>query len=167
VNINVLHIITKIWEVVKLRILTGFMLLVLILAGCSNEETTISKGWSVTPTLELKTKNEKGEEITAKWIGETGRVAINNNPFIKGKAQKYMWLLWGNQNDLVGKSFKVIATSEKGEEKTVLSELSLGGSNWGAQASHPSMITLPTLGLWKLDAFVENKLHGTIIVKVQ
>jgi hypothetical protein len=76
-------------------------------------------------------------------------------------------LLWGNQNDLAGKNFKVIATSEKGEEKTVLSDMSLGGSNWGAQASLPSMITLPTLGLWKLDAFVENKLHGTIIVKVE
>ncbi|SEC61488.1 hypothetical protein [Paenibacillus sp. GP183] len=149
-----------------MRNFIGFMLLVLILAGCSNEATTISKGWSVTPTIDLKINNEKGEELSDKWIGETGRLAISNNPFIEGKAQKYMWLLWGNQNDLVGKSFKVIATSEKGEEKTVLSDRTLGGSNWGAQASLPSMITLPTLGLWKLDAFVENKLHGTIIVKV-
>jgi hypothetical protein len=140
---------------------------VTLMTGCINKEVSItSKDWKETGTIELTTKNNKGEQIKAKWLGEEGRLAISNNPFIAGKQQKYMWLLWGNKNELVGKAFKVTATSQTGEEITVVESI-LGGTNWGATASSPSSVILQTKGQWKLNAYVADKLHGTLIVNVQ
>jgi len=115
----------------------------------------------------MKSKTEEGKSITADWIGEKGHLVITNNPFIAGKTQKYMWLFWGNQSNLVGKIFKVIGSNEKGEKLTVIKGYSLGGENWDAPASSPSGIQLPTKGLWKLDAYVDEKLFGTIVVDVK
>jgi hypothetical protein len=61
----------------------------------------------------------------------------------------------------------VIETNDQGIQKTVLSGLSLNGPIWGATASSPSLITLPTKGMWRLDAYIHDHLHGTIFVEVK
>jgi hypothetical protein len=146
------------------KILIAIVLVVVtLMTSCTKNE---EKEWKETALINLTTENDMGEQITAKWLGEEGRIAISDSPFISGKGQKYMWLLWGNQNELVGKAFKVTAISEKGQEKTVVESV-LGGTNWGATASSPSTVALPVKGLRKLNAYVADKLHGTLIVKVQ
>jgi len=140
------------------------ILAVFILAGCT-ETNDIANGWKESAVFELSGITGDGQDIKSHWIGEQVRVAITNNPFVVDKDQKYMWLFWGNEKELVGKKFEVLGTSEQGEEKSVFSG-SLGGANWTAQASHPSLIALPSKGLWKLDAYVEKVLYGSIIVSV-
>jgi hypothetical protein len=77
---------------------------VTLMSGCtSKDETVISKDWKETGTIELTTINGEGEQIKANWLGVKERIALSNNTFIAGKTQKYMWLLWGNKEDLVGK----------------------------------------------------------------
>jgi hypothetical protein len=142
------------------------VIFVVILTGCKDNVSSITTSvWKESGTVELTTTNEKGEQIKAKWLGEQGRLAISNSPFYAGKKQKYMWLLWGEKEELVGNTLKVTAISENGDEETIW-ESNLGGTNWGATASSPSSLILKTNGLWQLKAFVDNKLHGTIIVKV-
>ncbi|MBN2910829.1 DUF4871 domain-containing protein [Polycladomyces sp. WAk] len=152
-----------------------FVFLSLFLAGCTHAESTVtidkkpkaatqalSKQWRASPTFSVTSNG-----ITVQWIGEKGRVAVTNFPFIAGQTQKYMWLFWGNENEIIGKDYKVIATSDRGIQKTVLSGQSLNGPIWGATASSPSLITLPTKGMWRLDAYVNDQLHGTIFVEVK
>jgi hypothetical protein len=151
-----------------LRILTAivFAFVTLMSGGCtSSDKSVTSNEWKETGTIELTAIDGNGEQIKANWLGEKSRIAINNNPFVAGKTQKYMWLLWGNKDELVGRPLKVTATSETGEEQTVVESV-LGGENWGATASSPSGFRLPTKGLWKLNVFVSDELYGTLIVKV-
>ncbi|WP_156807408.1 hypothetical protein [Effusibacillus pohliae] len=63
--------------------------------------------------------------------------------------------------------FKVVATSEKGAQQTVLSGDFLSGENWGVPASSPSLISLPTSGLWRFDVYIDDKLNGSIVVQVK
>jgi hypothetical protein len=46
-------------------------------------------------------------------------------------------------------------------------DVSPGGPNNGADAHIPSNLSLPTSGLWKLDAYLGGKLKGSIIVDVK
>jgi hypothetical protein len=156
-----------VYKLSRLLMTVILMVAVTLMTGCLNKEVSgTSQDWKETGTLELTTKNDKGEEIKARWIGQEGRLAMSNNPFVAGEKQKYMWLLWGNKNELVGKAFKVTATSQTGEEITVVESV-LGGTNLGATAASPSSNVLQKKGLWKLNAYVVDKLHGTLIIKVQ
>jgi hypothetical protein len=149
-----------------LRMVVVQVMVLALLAGCRMAEKSPSAAeWKETGTIQLTAAKDKGERIKADWIGVQGILAISNSPFIAGKNQKYMWLLWGNKEELAGKTLKVIATSQTGEELAVVESV-LGGENWGAAASSPSTVGLPTEGLWKLDAYVDEKLHDTLIVKV-
>jgi hypothetical protein len=142
------------------------VIFVVIFTGCKNNEASITTSvWKESGTVELTTTNDKGEKIKAHWLGEQGRLAISNSPFYAGQKQKYMWLLWGEKEEIVGNTLKVTAISENGDEETIW-ESNLVGTNWGATASSPSSLVLKTNGLWQLNAYVNNKLHGTIIVKV-
>ncbi|MBT2734514.1 hypothetical protein [Bacillus sp. ISL-7] len=78
-----------------------------------------------------------------------------------------MWLFWGDLNKIVGNNLKVIASNEKGNKLTVIKANPIGGENWGAPASTPSGIELPTKGIWKLDAYINDNLFGTIVVDVK
>ncbi|MCM3718055.1 hypothetical protein [Fictibacillus phosphorivorans] len=47
-----------------------------------------------------------------------------------------------------------------------MEEAIVGGANNGADAHVPYMMFLPEPGMWKLDAYVDEKLFGTVFVKV-
>jgi hypothetical protein len=142
------------------------VMFVVILTGCKNNELSITTSvWKESGIVELTTTNEKGEQIKAQWLGEQGKLAISNSPFYAGKKQKYLWLLWGEPEELVGNTLKVTAINENGDDE-IIWESNLGGTNWGAAASSPSTLIFKTSGLWQLNAYVDNKLHGTIIINV-
>ncbi len=86
--------------------------------------------------------------------------------FYPDERQKYMWHLWGDPEELNG-DLKVTATHHKSNnEVTVIESLPLASANNGADAHVPSMMSLPKSGMWKLDAFVDEQLHGSVFVKV-
>jgi hypothetical protein len=143
------------------------MLVLILIVGCSKNTVPYNvNDWEETGLIELETNNkESGEKVYVSWIGIENKIAISNNRFFAGHDQKYMWLLWGDKDELFDKDLRVTATHEDGKEITLF-ESKLMGPAWGATVSKPSSISLPSEGLWKLDAIVSNHLHGTLIVRV-
>lgn len=104
-------------------------------------------------------------------IGEEGRLGFiydntEETKFYPDKTQKYMWHFWGNEDEFNGE-LKVIAFHEEsGEQITILEGRPLAGPNNGADHHVPSNMSLPNKGLWKLEAYIGDKLFGTVFVKV-
>ncbi|MCM3708217.1 MULTISPECIES: DUF4871 domain-containing protein [Cytobacillus] len=103
-------------------------------------------------------------------IGEEGRLGFiyddsESLRFYPNKTQKYMWHFWGDDEEFNG-NLKVTATNEKEEEKITVVEGGLGGAHNGADRHAPSNMSLPKSGMWKLDAYIGDKLFGTVFVKV-
>ena len=104
-------------------------------------------------------------------IGEEGRLGFiyddtETTRFYPNKEQKYMWHFWGNDNEFVGNLTVNASHKESGEQLTILKDISLGGPNNEADQHTPTMMSLPKEGLWKLDAYIGEKLFGSVIVKV-
>ncbi|WP_214783096.1 hypothetical protein [Bacillus sp. ISL-45] len=55
---------------------------------------------------------------------------------------------------------------ESGEQIAILEGHSLAGPYNGADRHVPSNMSLPKEGIWKLDAYIGDKLFGTIFIKV-
>jgi hypothetical protein len=117
-----------------------------------------------------------------KMVGIEGNLAILDPYIIAGQTPKVMWHFWGTKEELGQKPFRVEAINLKTKKKVkalVLIpdnntkemvweyDVSPGGPNNGADANIPSNISLPTSGLWKLDAYLGGKLKGSIIVDVK
>ena len=104
-------------------------------------------------------------------IGEEGHLGFiyddtEVTKFYPNKEQKYMWHFWGSDDEFKGE-LKVIAShKESGAQFTLLENLPLGGPNNGADQHAPSYMSLPKDGLWKLDAYIGEKLFGSVFVTV-
>lgn len=136
------------------------MLLVglLFLIGCSHAENT---------NMEVSPKFiSSGSEMQ----GVEGKIGILGPEFVADQVNKHMWHLWGSQDELRG-SFKVEAVNMKSREKinpfTVDLPTSIGGPNNGADAHLPSSMKLPEPGIWQLNAYLDNKLFGSINIEVK
>ncbi|RUS46891.1 hypothetical protein [Cohnella sp. AR92] len=141
------------------------LLFAVFAAACQSEEASTKSNWKAAPAFELESISGEGETFSSSWIGDPGKVAVMNNAFRAGETQKYMWLFWGEEEELVGQTFKIVANSERGDSETIF-EGKLGGENFGATASSPSGLSIGSKGLWKLDAYVGDRLHGSFVVEV-
>ncbi|MCG3086521.1 DUF4871 domain-containing protein [Sporosarcina cyprini] len=157
----------------KTTLLLISLLLASIIAGCTKSSGE-TKGDGVTEEAE---KSEDAWEESALFtsdnytlIGEEGRIGFIYDDsellrFYPDKVQKYMWHFWGADDELDG-DLKVIGTHEKDQDAIVVLETGLGGPNNGADRHAPSNMSLPKSGMWKLDAYIEEQLFGTVFVKV-
>jgi len=114
-------------------------------------------------------------------IGVEGNIGLLGPDFIANKVNKYMWHFWGTEEEIEIKPFRVEAINVKTKEKAkalienagtpqeglVWEYDTLGGPNNGADAHRPSNLVLPSSGLWKLNAYLGEKLKGTIIINVK
>lgn len=133
-----------------------FVLTIFLLTGCRGEE------WEESSIFESGNYKMIGVEDKIGFIYDDTEVTR----FYPDKENKYMWHLWGNQEKLKG-NLKVTATHNKSnEEITIIENLPLGGAHNGADAHTNSMMSLPKSGMWKLDAYVDDQLHGSVFVKV-
>lgn len=131
------------------------VLSLVIFAGCANEE------WEESGIFESGSYKMIGVEDKLGFIYDS-----EVTRFYPDRENKYMWHLWGNPGNLKG-NLKVTATHNKSNEQvTVIEGLPLGGAHNGADAHTPSMMSLPKSGMWKLDAYVDEQLHGSVFVKV-
>jgi hypothetical protein len=127
-----------------------------VLTGCTGEK------WEESSIFESGNYQMIGVEDKLGFIYDDSEVTR----FYPEKENKYMWHLWGDPEKLKG-NLKVTATHSKSDEEvTVIESLSLGGAHNGADAHTPSMMSLPKSGMWKLDAYVDDQLHGSVFVKV-
>jgi len=104
-------------------------------------------------------------------IGEEGKLGFIYNDseadkFYPNKTNKYMWHFWGESSDLEGKELKVVGTNNDNEQIDIFEGSILYGPINGADAHYPSQMTLPSEGIWRLDAYVGEKLFGSVYVKV-
>ena len=157
----------------KWYILIPILSITLTTVACTNEkpaQKTVEQNNVISEAVDW-TESPRFEVDQYMMIGEEGRVGFIYDDtevtrFYPNKEQKYMWHFWGNDNELEG-PLKVIAShKESGTQHTILKNHPLGGPNNGADQHAPSMMSLPKSGLWKLDAYIGEKLFGTIIVKV-
>ncbi|WP_027409839.1 hypothetical protein [Anoxybacteroides tepidamans] len=104
-------------------------------------------------------------------LGENGRLGFiyddsETMKFYPNKPQKYMWHFWGKDEEFDG-DLKVMATHEKdGKQVTVLKGVPFAGPHNGADRHVPSTMSLPESGMWRLDAYIGDKLFGSVYIKV-
>ncbi|MBK3495258.1 hypothetical protein JFL43_10420 [Viridibacillus sp. YIM B01967] len=126
--------------------------------GCNQEE-----GWKESPLFESGNYTMIGEEGRLGFIYDDSEVI----KFYPDKVHKYMWHFWGTKEELEH-PLKVIATHETGGDSITL----FGGDGNdvsplnGADMSLPTNMSLPKSGMWKLDAYFDDKLFGSVYVKV-
>ncbi|MDL4840215.1 hypothetical protein [Aquibacillus rhizosphaerae] len=132
-------------------------ILTVLLSGCSEDE------WTESDIFVSGSFKMLGEEGQLGFIYDGGEIT----KFYPNKVNKYMWHFWGSEEDLEG-DLKVVGTHNESEiEINVLEDLPLIVMELnGADASTPSLMSLPKSGMWKLDAFVDDRLHGSVYVKV-
>ncbi|XKE94559.1 DUF4871 domain-containing protein [Metaplanococcus flavidus] len=147
------------------------MITLLVLTGCNdfpgeNEETAAEeRNWEQSPLFESNGYSMIGEEGRAGFIYEDSEV----DRFYPDKIQKYMWHFWESEEDLTGK-FMVIGTHELTQEQIEVVPEGLDVSrlapNDGEPHRVPTNMTLPKKGMWKLEAMFDDKIVGTVYVKV-
>jgi hypothetical protein len=148
-------------------------LVVISSVGCSKK--TINKteeNWEESPALvrEVVITDDGQTEDFVFRIGDNGKLGIGEyGPFIAGESQKYMWHFWGEQEILIQPYTVKGINKETDDEITVFenpASNSLGPNN-GADHHIPSMMMLPSAGLWKLEAYFGDDLFGNVIVNVE
>lgn len=102
-----------------------------------------------------------GEKDKLGFIYENSEV----DQFTPNKVNKYMWHVWGP--DVAYKMLKVEAVLEISSKRLHLFETRLSGTpHNGADAVTSSSMSLPKPGMWKLNAYIDNKLFESVYVKV-
>lgn len=121
-----------------------------------------AEDWEESPMFKVDNYQMIGEEGRLGFIFDNTEVT----KFYPDKINKYMWHFWGNGEEFKGE-LKVVAVHKgSGEQITILEGRPLAGPNNGADQHVPSNMSLPKEGLWKLEAYIGEKLFGTIFVKV-
>lgn len=158
------------YELKRILLLT-LLLFLIVIGGCHEKESpkAISK---VNKNVETSYKWEKSNVFESngyEMLGKKDKIGIiysKESIFEVNKPKKYMWHFWGKEDEFSGE-LKVIATHEQEKQEIILLEgRPLAGSNNGATQHVPSNFSLPKKGMWKLDAYIGDKLFGSIIVEV-
>ncbi|TMU87067.1 hypothetical protein FGG79_02710 [Bacillus sp. BHET2] len=138
-----------------LLLLISFILL-LAVTGCSEEK------WNQSNLFESGPYKMIGVEDRLGFIYDDSEAVR----FYPGKVNKYMWHLWGDEEEVNG-NLKVVATHQQSKEEVVMFEGNpLDGPHNGADVHTNSLMSLPESGMWRLDAYVEERLHGSVYVEV-
>jgi hypothetical protein len=99
--------------------------------------------------------------------GVKDRLGFIDPGFIAGKPNKYMWHFWGRAEELDG-ALKIEAVRRGSNRiESVFAAERLGSALNGADAVIPSSMTLPVPGMWRLMAFIDGKLRGSVVVDVK
>jgi hypothetical protein len=149
----------------KLAAFGGLILLLSIGLWYSEQQLSKARGshWEASPAFSYFSMTLRGEE---------GRLAIVDAPFNVKKQERYSWFFWKDPQSLFGKPFQVNGVNWKSGKSYLLYEGSIGVPNrnigGAARAARAfSTLSLPTKGLWKLEAVVDGKLAGSIVVEVK
>jgi hypothetical protein len=130
----------------------------------------------ISPIFSIPVLFGDGKEGQHVLIGEKGKLGfliasgandetIEIEPFQTNKPDKYMWYLWGE--NLKNKPFKVMGINIDTEQNVVfVEEITLGSELNGSDAHIPSNMEFPSDGTWKLEAYVDDQLFGTIMINV-
>jgi len=113
--------------------------------------------WELSPSFEAEEHQ---------FVGQPNKVGIIEAAFTKGKQTGLHWYLWGDQEKLVKGSFKLTASRQGDLPLTLMDHYAIAYGTNGADAQVPSVITIPSSGLWKFDAYVDDEIYGSVVVEV-
>ncbi|RHW43313.1 DUF4871 domain-containing protein [Neobacillus notoginsengisoli] len=149
-------------------------------SGTKIEEQKNNDGnWEVTPTFSIQLESPDGK-FEAPFRGIHGKVAFIDTEFTPNTQVKTRWFFWGKELKEVNKeNFKLIGIQKgTGVEKLLIDSKSWEVTNQmykdtetktilGAQSSQHTVISLPSVGLWRLDAYIGDKHYGSIVIEVK
>ncbi|MEY9976486.1 hypothetical protein [Lysinibacillus sp. RC79] len=150
----------------------------LVLVGCSHIESNdiIQQDNSsrlVGEVLAKENEWQESEYFTSEklsMIGEPQLLGFTHSKegkIVASQTGKYGWHFWG-ESVKSGDFLRVKGTHQlAGKEVGLVSNAKLLGPNSGADNHAPTNMTFPTSGMWKLDAFIDGKLFGSVNVKVE
>lgn len=109
--------------------------------------------------------------------GSAGKIGVLNTELLRvSLPNKYMWFFWGRTDEetrrLFGKSVTITGT-KKGEKDAVLVFQGSTGipntdiPNNDNVARVPTSMSLPSAGMWRLDATVDGKYFGSVFLEVR
>lgn len=99
--------------------------------------------------------------------GVEGKVGIIDPGFIAGKGNKAMWHFWGNESELKGGLIVLGVQKNMTQPIEIYRSNGLGNAHNGADAHNPSLMTMPTPGLWRLMAYIDGTLFGSVVINVK
>jgi hypothetical protein len=145
-----------------------------------NNGSSFEKGkndWQLSPAFTISKPGPNGKDVPYGLRGVKGKVAIIDIPVIAGQNNKQLVHIWGGTPEkteqLFNKQFKVFGTSKKDGTTITAFKGALGVPN--SEIIKPpyhyseavGYLEIPKKGIWKLDAYVEDKFFGSIVIEVQ
>ena len=137
----------------------------------------VKEDWNISPAFTISKPGADGKDVTYGLRGIEGKLAIVDGQVIAGANNKQLFHFWGETPEkteqLFNKKVKVIGTSKKTGETVTAFESSIGLPNEEIikpphhYAESVGYLNLSSKGIWKLDAYIENELFGSIVVDVQ
>ncbi|WP_124727914.1 hypothetical protein [Staphylospora marina] len=145
----------------------------LLLTGCADggspeaqgpKETETREQWTVSPVFETAS----GSKVR----GEKNRAGIlvheENGLVVTQEIAKYMWLVWGDPEQLKkGATAEIYGMHREDGKRQLLHKASLNGPMHGADAMTLSGPTFPKKGLWKIEVVVDGESHATFVLDVK
>lgn len=137
----------------------------------------VQEDWNISPAFTISKPGVDGKDVTYGLRGIEGELAIVDSQVIAGTNNKQLFHFWGEtpqkMEQLFNKKVKVIGTSKENGETVTTFESSIGVPNEEIikpphhYAESVGYLNLPSKGIWKLDAYIEGELFGSIIIDVQ
>jgi hypothetical protein len=128
--------------------------------------------WEPDSMFQFDTYSLKGVEHRLGFLDVGLRAGLPNN--------KFMWFFWGKSDEetrgLFGKTLSITGTKKGDNHSISIFEGSIGTPNPLVNppipdndkvAKSPSSMSLPTPGLWRLDAIIDGKWFGSVIVDIK
>ena len=140
-------------------------------------DTDKEEDWNISPSFSISKLGPDGKDVPYGLKGIEGKLAIVDGSVIAGTDNKQIFHFWGGTPEkteqLFNKQVKVIGTSKENGKKVTAFESSIGVPNGEIikppyhYAESVGYLNLPSKGIWKLDAYIEDELFGSIIIDVQ
>ncbi|WP_152667696.1 hypothetical protein [Aneurinibacillus tyrosinisolvens] len=133
--------------------------------------------WKVSPVFTIPKPGPDGKDVPYGLQGVNNKFAIVDGPVIAGAKNKQLVHIWGGTPEkteqLFNKSVKVIGTSKETGKVVTAFEGAIGVPNENIikpphyYSEAVGYLILPSKGIWKLDAYVDNKSFGSIVIEVK
>ncbi|WP_144028245.1 DUF4871 domain-containing protein [Paenibacillus ferrarius] len=158
----------------------GYLVLLIFLIGCSKTDSNVvikespnvlDENWKVSSMFKTDDYMLIGEQRKIGFIYNDSEVVR----LYPGKKQKYMWHFWADTPEetqkLFGEKVKIIGVSKQTGEKVTVFEGGIGIPNTAIKDNEkvgkmPTTMSLPSKGLWRLEAYIDEKLFGSVVVEV-
>jgi outer membrane lipoprotein-sorting protein len=137
----------------------------------------VQEDWDISPAFTISKPGADGKDIAYGLRGIDGKLAIVDGPVIAEANNKELFHFWGGTPEkteqLFNKKVKVVGTSKEYGETVTAFESSIGVPNEEIikpphhYAESVGYLNLPSKGIWKLDAYIEDELFGSFIIDVQ